>query len=208
MVIGKPDPDALEAEGSGYDLEAADAPGRASDPVRFRLLFDQHHAFVGRLLRRLGVSESGVDDLLQNAFIVLARKLESIHPGSERAFLYGTAQRLVIDFRRLASQRYELPEASRGERQDPTPAADELLDQKRARQMLDQILDAMTPDLRSVFVLFELERLTMSEIAELLGVAPGTVASRLRRAREDFLSRVAAAQAALAQPAAMEEVAS
>ena len=44
----------------------------------------------------------------------------------------------------------------------------------------------MPLDLRTVFVLFELEELTMAEIAELLGLAPGTVASRLRRARQDY----------------------
>lgn len=65
-----------------------------------------------------------------------------------------------------------------------------LLEQRRARQTLDAILAAVTLDLRAAFVLFEIEGLSQPEIAEALGVPLGTVASRLRRAREEF-TRVA-----------------
>ena len=60
----------------------------------------------------------------------------------------------------------------------------------RARGVLDQILNHMKPGLRDVFVLFEVEQLTMKEIAGVLELAPGTVASRLRRAREIFQNEV------------------
>jgi RNA polymerase sigma-70 factor (ECF subfamily) len=69
---------------------------------------------------------------------------------------------------------------------DPGPRADELLDRERARQLLDEALAGMTLEHRSVFVLFEIEELTMAEIAKLLTLPPGTVASRLRRAREEY----------------------
>jgi RNA polymerase sigma-70 factor (ECF subfamily) len=61
-----------------------------------------------------------------------------------------------------------------------------LLQQGRARALLDEILEAMPTELRAPFVLFELEEMTMSEIAQTLEIPPGTVASRLRRAREIF----------------------
>jgi RNA polymerase sigma-70 factor (ECF subfamily) len=63
---------------------------------------------------------------------------------------------------------------------------DELIEQRRARAALDSILEKLGDGLRSVFVLHEIEQLTMSEISDALGIAPGTVASRLRRARERF----------------------
>jgi RNA polymerase sigma-70 factor, ECF subfamily len=69
------------------------------------------------------------------------------------------------------------------ERPDPDPGPDELVDRDRARAALDAILAAMPLELRAVFVLYELEQLTMAEIAALLELPPGTVASRLRRAR-------------------------
>ena len=62
-----------------------------------------------------------------------------------------------------------------------------MLDRARARALLDEILEAMPLELRAVFTLFELEQLTMAQIAPLLGVPQGTVASRLRRAREVFV---------------------
>jgi hypothetical protein len=63
------------------------------------------------------------------------------------------------------------------------PLADALLDAKRAREVLARALDRLTPDLREAFVLFELEELTAPEVAAIVGVPEGTVASRVRRAR-------------------------
>ena len=65
----------------------------------------------------------------------------------------------------------------------------------RATPDLDDILAAMSDELRAVFVLHDIERLTMAEIAEVLDLKPGTVASRLRRARKDFDQRVARLEA-------------
>jgi RNA polymerase sigma-70 factor (ECF subfamily) len=65
------------------------------------------------------------------------------------------------------------------------------MDRERARDLLDRVLDEMDLDLRVVFVLYELEEMTMADIASSLELAPGTVASRLRRARADFGERVA-----------------
>ena len=60
--------------------------------------------------------------------------------------------------------------------------------------MLDAIVAELPDDTRPVFVLHELEGMTMAEIASCLGMAPGTVASRLRRAREVFARAVARTQ--------------
>jgi RNA polymerase sigma-70 factor (ECF subfamily) len=69
---------------------------------------------------------------------------------------------------------------------DGAPNAEQLVDMKRERATLDSVLERLPQDLRSVFVLFVLEGCTTTEISTLLGLAPGTVASRLRRAREAF----------------------
>lgn len=74
---------------------------------------------------------------------------------------------------------------------DALPGPDALTDQHQARRLLEQVLQTMPIELRAVFVLYELEGATMAEIAETLTLAPGTVASRLRRARELFEARVA-----------------
>ena len=61
-----------------------------------------------------------------------------------------------------------------------------LLDEKRARRVLDRVLDGMPDDLRTAFVLFEIEGFSLRELAELCDIPLGTVSSRLRRAREAF----------------------
>jgi RNA polymerase sigma-70 factor, ECF subfamily len=74
--------------------------------------------------------------------------------------------------------------------EDPAPSPEALADQARARATLDRVIGAMPLEVRAVFVSFELEGLTMAEIAEATDTPPGTVASRLRRGREIFSERV------------------
>lgn len=69
---------------------------------------------------------------------------------------------------------------------DSGPDVIERTEQLQARAMLDEVLDTLPLDLRTVLVLHELEEMECSEIAELLDIPTGTVASRLRRAREKF----------------------
>jgi RNA polymerase sigma-70 factor (ECF subfamily) len=71
------------------------------------------------------------------------------------------------------------------------PPPDDLLDQRRARDLLDGVLGELSEDLRAIFVLFEIEELRIPEIAEALGIPAGTVSSRLRRARAEIEQRVA-----------------
>ena len=80
---------------------------------------------------------------------------------------------------------------------DPRPSAEALLDQKRLRMILDRVLDTLTDDLRVSFVLYELEGMSSPEIAELLRIPVGTVASRLRRGREAFEVEVGRVKAKL-----------
>src|SRR5207237_10217304 len=72
----------------------------------------------------------------------------------------------------------------------PVPGPDELLDELRAHAILRDVLDSIPVDLRVVFVLFEIEEMTLKEVAALLDIPMGTVGSRLRRARESFRGAV------------------
>jgi RNA polymerase sigma-70 factor (ECF subfamily) len=77
-----------------------------------------------------------------------------------------------------------------GEPAGHDPSADDVADLRRARALLDEIIDGMPLELRVVFILSEIEQMTAASIAELEGIPPGTVASRLRRAREVFRGRL------------------
>jgi RNA polymerase sigma-70 factor (ECF subfamily) len=160
-------------------------------PARFTELVQRELAPLWRFLRRLGLSEAEADDGAQQVFIVVSRRLDEIEAGRERAFVFSTALNVSAKIHRSRARRREVSDDELEERRDSLPGLEELIDRRRARQLLDEILEAMAEDVRIVFVLYEIEELTMAEIANVLEVPAGTVASRLRRARNDFNARVA-----------------
>lgn len=162
---------------------------------RFARLFDEQFDFVWRSLRRLGVAPDTIDDATQEVFVVASRKLGAIELGKERAFLFGTALRVASDARRSVQRRRAREHDAELETESTAPAPDELVDRKRARELLDEIIASLPEDAQPVFVLFELEGMTMAEIATCLDLRPGTVASRLRRGRELFTAAVARREA-------------
>jgi len=157
---------------------------------RLKDLIERHFALAGRIVRNLGIADCDVDDILQQAFSIAADRLADIAPGKERAFLIQTAIHLAGSVRRARARSRETLTADLPEVSDGRPSPEELSDQARALRLLDGILADMELDLRTVFVLYEVEEMTMADIAAVLQIPPGTVASRLRRAREDFLARV------------------
>jgi RNA polymerase sigma-70 factor (ECF subfamily) len=172
----------------------AERPRQADSAARLRDLIDNHYDFTWRSLRRLGVPSNDVDDATQQVFVTFARRLSAIGAGKERSFLFQTAVRVAAENRRMHRRRREIGEealAGREEMSDPAPAADDAIDLHRARKRLDEILSGMRMELRAVFILFELDELTMAQIAVLLDLPAGTVASRIRRARAHFREAVA-----------------
>ncbi|APR76022.1 RNA polymerase sigma factor RpoE [Minicystis rosea] len=174
-------------------------PSVAPDEARLRALFEAEFDFVWRSLRRLGLQPVEADDGAQQVFVVAARRIHEVTQGHERAFLFETARRIASDIRRLHTRRREVFTVDR-EQPDPTHSPEEALGRKRARSLLDEALDQMSPDLRTVLVLFELEGMTVPEIGAILDVPTGTAASRLRRAREDFQGVVKRLMARAAGP--------
>jgi RNA polymerase sigma-70 factor (ECF subfamily) len=184
----------------GPRLAAADEPfvGAASaDAVgRVRRVVEDHYEFVWRTLQHLGLDDATAEDGAQQVMCVLAKRIESIGPGAERRFLFSTAVKVAKTLRRTAKRRRESPAEDIEALVAATPSSEELLDERRAHELLRRVLDALPLDLRIVFVLHELEELTTGEIASMIGIPPGTAASRLRRAREAFLNIARRMQAA------------
>jgi RNA polymerase sigma-70 factor (ECF subfamily) len=178
-------------------------PGPRLPASVLRPLVEQHYNFIWRLLARLGVGEPEVDDAAQQVFMVLvSREGLSLKQGSERAFLYGVALRVAKEFRRKAqsSLQHVAPDPDR--LMDGAPDLEAVAARSQARRQLDRILGRMADNLREAFVLFELEDMTVPQIALLLSIPTGTVASRLRRARAFFQAEVALlSQTALSQTA-------
>lgn len=170
---------------------SATAPVRFTEEARRRLtaMFESHHESVWRMLCRRGIDAEGAADLVQQAYLIAAQRLDDIRPGCERAFLLGTGLRLARSTtRKLNRMQFE-------EDMDLHPGSDtgaeEVLDQRRAVALMDRVLATLSADLLEAFLLFEMEHLPMREIAAMLKIPLGTVASRLRRAREAFREEAA-----------------
>lgn len=181
------------------DLAAATSGVMPVDrATRERALVRAHMPTIWRFLRRLGCSPEDADDATQEVFVTAVRKLDQIEPDKERSYLYAVALRLASRQRR--SQSLRAAKTAGGvdvdECRSKELSSDELYDRKEARATLDRILGQMTPELRMTFTLYELEELTMQEIATVTETPIGTVASRLRRAREQWQEAVARIQKA------------
>ena len=161
---------------------------------RLRGMVDAHIDFVARVLRNSGTPHAEIDDEVQRTFIVAARRLDDIRPGAEKSFLFRIAFNLAAHARRTAARRREVAADQAPEQVERFATPEALTDQKRMREVLDGVLDQMDESLRATFVLHEFEEMSTAEIAEVLGIPRGTVASRLRRARAEFRDRVAALQ--------------
>jgi len=143
------------------------------------------------VVRNLGVPVAEVDDVLERVFSSAAARLADIAEGCERGFLLQAAVRWAANARRARARIHEIGCDDLPDVADRTASPEELTEGRRAATILDELLAAMPVELRAVFVLDEIEEMSRSEIAEVLGIPPGTVASRLRRAREDFEGKLA-----------------
>jgi RNA polymerase sigma-70 factor, ECF subfamily len=184
---GNVEPDAIPNSRDAAQLAAATSGFPAPlDTRQLRAMFDANFDFIWRSLRRLGLLSQEADDASQQVFLVAARKLGDIEIGRERSFLFATAIRVASDVRRARKRRAEVAESGIEQRSSAPPNPEELVDQKRRRELLDEVLDAMPEELRVVLVLFELEGMSFTDMAQCLSLPRGTIASRVRRAREQF----------------------
>jgi RNA polymerase sigma-70 factor, ECF subfamily len=158
------------------------------EPPDFAAIFREYAPFVWRALRRLGVSERDAEDVLQEVFLVVHRKLSSFQARSSlRTWVYGICVFKALDHRRLARVQREVMDCGVPDRAgDPTQ--EHSVELGRARAKLDALLEQLDDAKRTVFVLFEWEGLSMQEIAELMGTPVQTAYSRLYAARREVLA--------------------
>lgn len=170
-----------------------------ADPPSFDVVYQQHFDFVWRLARRFGAEDGAVDDVVQDVFVVVHRKLGDFEGRSSvRTWLYGIARRVVADHRKKRSRRRETAIEEAGPVEEPAVGPEGRVAQSQRLARLREILDLLPDEQREVFVLAELEQMSAPEIVELTGTKLNTVYSRLRLARRAFeraLARLRAAEA-------------
>ncbi|HEY4103718.1 MAG TPA: sigma-70 family RNA polymerase sigma factor [Polyangiaceae bacterium] len=165
--------------------------GRPKD-AEFKALYDTHFRLVWSALHRLGVRDADLMDLTQKVFLTAYLKLPEFEGRSLLStWLWGICRRVAIAYRRSSAIRYEVatdPQNLELASELYTNGANEL---DTARQVVvEKILSKLSEPQRIVFMLFEVDELDGSEIAELLEISIGTVRSRLRYARKLFRREV------------------
>ncbi|MDB4976631.1 MAG: polymerase sigma factor RpoE [Myxococcaceae bacterium] len=165
------------------------------EPLDFDAVVAEHGPYIWRVLRRLGVRPSDVEDVWQETFIVVHRKLDAFEGRSQlRTWLSAIAVRVASDYRNRAHRRRE---QATDEVPDGGTAAsqhEDLVEQER-RALLDRLIGELKPEQREVIVLYEFAELPMQEVAEALGCPLQTAYSRLhagRRALEQAARRESA----------------
>jgi RNA polymerase sigma-70 factor (ECF subfamily) len=188
--LPSPEPPPLGSDENPAKTAAPDEP-----TWNFAALVRSELEWVWRLLRRIGLSPADADDAAQQVFLVAARRGSEVSGGRIRPFLYGTALRVAANARRTLRRRREVANESAVDAAQHDIELDEVLAQRRARALLDELLGELPAELRRVLVLAEIEQLTAKQIGELEGVPQGTAASRLRRARAAFFALLEREQA-------------
>lgn len=170
----------------GGAIQALEMP--AADSARLRVAMLAHYAGLWRFLRRMDLPSHRADDVAQAAFLVALERLPRIMAGCERAFLYATAIRIAHGVRRRAQR--EVLGGDPDLDSSPQPSPEDFAHQKRARELFDALLDSIDRESRAVFVRFEVDGLTIPEIASALAISREAATCRLRRARKQFRALV------------------
>lgn len=154
------------------------------DEPSFRALFDAHVAFVWRVLQRHGVPVRELEDACQEVFLVVHTRLPEFAGRSTlRTWIYGIASRVALSFLRKG---YRLRERV-GDVPEQVDPADQLssAQQRQTLGLIEQALEVLAEPKREVFALYELEGMTMAEVALALDIPENTALYRLYGARDE-----------------------
>jgi RNA polymerase sigma-70 factor (ECF subfamily) len=184
---------------SGLQRRVDAAHSSALAALKFEDVYEAHVDFVWRMACRLGVRQQAAEDVVQEVFLAVHRRLAEFEGRSSvRTWLVGIIRLVLLERRRSmrhkALDNVPAPQAS--------PDLDAIEDvatggphehaaHAEALRLLYELLDGLDEDKREVFVLVELEQMPVVEVAAALGVNVNTVYSRLRLAREKFSAALA-----------------
>ena len=166
--------------------------------ISAQLVFeDVYHAYFRQTvawMRGLGVPEAEIEDVAQDVFLVVRRKLSHFHGGNLAGWLYRIANLTVRNFRRRAwfknlfSRSREIDSM---ELAGPSTTPAMALEKKQDQHVLAQMLARISDKRRTTLILFEIEGYSGQEIARLHGVPVKTVWTRLHHARKALVAMVA-----------------
>jgi RNA polymerase sigma-70 factor (ECF subfamily) len=168
--------------------------GTPPHAFKFEEVYETHVDFVWRMVCRLGVRQQAAEDVVQEVFLVVHRRLPEFEGRSSlKTWLVGIIRFALLE-RRRSMQHNPLDHAPAPEASTDFDAIEDVrlegpherAAHAQALRLLYRLLDGLDEDKREVFVLVELEQMPVVEAAAALSINVNTVYSRLRLAREKF----------------------
>jgi RNA polymerase sigma-70 factor (ECF subfamily) len=157
-------------------------------------IYAEHSEAVWRFLHRLGARGTTLEDLTHDTFLMAYRRIETFDASRPlRPWLFGIAARVASDFRALARHRREVlqeDEALQAVSDDAGLGPEQSAQQRESKDIVAAALLALPMELRTVFVMHELEERPIPEVAEAMGTPVPTAYTRLRAARQRFTAAV------------------
>ena len=173
------------------------------DGDAFETLIRKHQASVFTLAYRMLGNRAEAEEMAQEIFFKAFRALKRFERRSRfSTWLYSIATNHCLNQLESRRRRPRLQELNRSARKegtpgplldqiaDPTPGADQALEQADLQRQVQEQLLTLTPAHRSILVLRDIQGLAYEEIGEILSLEPGTVRSRLHRARMELKERL------------------
>ena len=176
-------------------IEPSAQPEQTSSGLRVEQIYAEHVAMVWSGLRRLGVPEAGIEDAVQDVFLVAHRRLADFEGRSSiKTWLYGIVLRVAKDYRRSLARQAQRVErladflsVTSPSAQTPSKAAE----RREANRVLHAILAELDEDHREVLVMVELEDFSVRDAAAVLKLHVRACQRRLRAAHAAFEKKLA-----------------
>ena len=169
-----------EQAGRVDDAQLVDA-ARRGDRTALERLLQLHFDRVRALCRRVMANDADTDDATQEALMAICRGITRFDGRSSfSTWIYRVTTNSCLDELRRKARR---PIATADEAMPATAVTDRVADDVADRLEIDAALARLSPDFRAAVVLRDLCQLDYEEIAAVLGIAPGTVRSRIARGR-------------------------
>ncbi|HKY38206.1 MAG TPA: RNA polymerase sigma factor [Polyangiaceae bacterium] len=174
------------------------SPAAPTLPDKVAAIYERYFDFVWRNARRLGVPDAARDDVVQDVFVVVCRRLDDFEGRSSiETWLFGILSHIVTRRRQRDQRRHaKLPLTSTSDDIADLPAVGqpsphELMAQRQAVELLYELLATLDEDKRAAFILIELEQRPPLEVAQTTGVNVNTIYSRVRAARQHLEAGIA-----------------
>jgi len=169
----------------------AGEPSRSPGPLTFREVYSEHAPTVARWAARLGGPSADVEDITQEVFLVVNRRLGEFHgDGRVSTWLFGITAKVAANERRRRRLRhwwFRLAPGAGDDAPAPGDGALEQLEKRERRVLFYRALDHVSERQRRALVLFELEEMSVDDVAAHMGLRPGNARVLLHRARAAFL---------------------